>query len=94
VTSDAVSDTGDRGAGAVPATAVTLAVAQAARARQRLRFIGVLAGVTGPVLLAAYFTTPAVAGWPYAGTSPGKLIAYASAHRLLFYGGGWLLHPQ
>ena len=57
---------------------------------KRSRSLGTLAGVTGPLLLAAYFAAPALAGWPYAGTSPGKLTAYASAHRLLFYGGGWL----
>jgi hypothetical protein len=56
----------------------------------RLRMLGALAGLTGPVLLAAYFTVPQLVGWPSAGTSPGQLIGYANAHRLLFYGGGWL----
>lgn len=42
------------------------------------------------MLLVAYFTVPALVGWPSAGASPGKLAAYATAHRLLFYGGGWL----
>ena len=57
---------------------------------RRLRVLGVLAGITGPVLLAAYFAVPALVRWPQSGASPGKLIAYATAHRLLFYGGGWL----
>jgi len=42
------------------------------------------------VLLLVYFTVPALAGWPYAGASPQGLIAYAKAHELLFYAGGWL----
>lgn len=49
-----------------------------------------LAGVTGPVLLAAYFIIPAFISWPSAAESPGKLAAYATAHRLVFYLGGWL----
>ncbi len=49
-----------------------------------------LAGITGPVLLAAYFNIPAFISWPSAGESPGKVAAYATAHRLLFYLGGWL----
>jgi hypothetical protein len=49
-----------------------------------------LAGITGPVLLVAYFVTPALVGWPSAGESPDKLAAYATAHRLVFYLGGWL----
>jgi hypothetical protein len=42
------------------------------------------------VLLAAYFIAPALTNWPYAAESPGKLTAYATAHHLLFYVGGWL----
>ena len=57
---------------------------------RRLRVLGVLAGITGPVLLAAYFAVPALVRWPQPGASARKLIAYATAHRLLFYGGGWL----
>ena len=49
-----------------------------------------LAGITGPVLLTAYFIIPAFISWPSAGESPGKVAAYATAHRLLFYLGGWL----
>jgi hypothetical protein len=67
--------------------------AQAAHMSQpgrRSRVLGALAGMTGPVLLAVYFTAPALVRWPYAGASPGTLTAYATAHWLLFYGGGWL----
>ena len=56
----------------------------------RLRVLGALAGITGPALLAAYFVTPALTGWPSPAESAGKLTAYATAHRLLFYLGGWL----
>jgi hypothetical protein len=87
------SDTDNRGADDIPATAMTPPLAQAADVSQpgrRLRVLGALAGIIGPVLLAAYFTIPALVHWPYAGESPSKLIAYATAHRLLFYGGGWL----
>jgi len=87
------SDTGHRGADDIRVAALTPPLAQAVhvgRPERRLRVLGALAGITGPVLLAAYFTAPALARWPYAGTSPAKLIAYATAHRMLFYGGGWL----
>lgn len=56
----------------------------------RLRLLGALAGVAGPVLLVIYFGTPAVTGWPYGGASPDKLLRYADSHSLLFYAGGWL----
>ncbi|MEV0401972.1 hypothetical protein [Actinoallomurus sp. NPDC050550] len=56
----------------------------------RLRLLGSLAGIAGPVLLVIYFAAPAVTGWPYAGASPDKLLRYASSHSLLFYAGGWL----
>lgn len=42
------------------------------------------------MFLVVYFTIPALTGWPYAGASPEALIAYAKAHELLFYAGGWL----
>ena len=87
------SDTGGRGVHTVPVAAMTPPLAQAAHDSQPgrwLRVLGALAGITGPVLLVAYFTVPALVGWPSAGASPGKLMAYATAHRLLFYGGGWL----
>jgi hypothetical protein len=64
--------------------------AEASQLGQRLRILGALAGIAGPVLLAAYFITPVLVGWPFAGESAGKLTAYANAHRLLFYLGGWL----
>jgi hypothetical protein len=56
----------------------------------QLRVAGAAAGIAGTVLLVAYFTVPALVHWPAAGESPGKLLAYATAHRLLFYVGGWL----
>ncbi len=56
----------------------------------RLRRWGAAAGVAGPVLLVIYFATPALVGWPYAGASPDRLVAFASGHALLFYAGGWL----
>lgn len=86
------SDT-NRAAGDIRVAAMTPPLAPAAPVSQparRLRVLGALAGITGPVLLAVYFTAPALARWPSAGVSPGTLIAYATAHRLLFYGGGWL----
>jgi hypothetical protein len=87
------SDTGGWGAGTIPAAAMTPPPAQAAHVSQpgrRLRVLGALAGIIGPVLLVAYFAVPELVGWPSAGASPGQLTAYATAHRLLFYGGGWL----
>jgi hypothetical protein len=87
------SDTGNRGAGGVSAAVMTPGLEQAAEASRpgrRLRIVAALAGITGPVLLAAYFLTPALVGWPSAGESAGRLTAYADAHRLLFYLGGWL----
>lgn len=59
-------------------------------ADRRLRRWGAGFGIAGPLLLAAYFGAPAVAGWPYAGASPATLTAYARAHAVLFYAGGWL----
>ena len=55
-----------------------------------LRRWGAAAGIAGPVLLVVYFATPALVGWPYAGGTPDRLIAYATGHALLFYAGGWL----
>lgn len=57
---------------------------------RQLRRWGAFAGVAGPVLLVVYFVTPALVGWPYAGASPDRLIAFANGHALLFYAGGWL----
>ena len=57
---------------------------------RRLQRIGALAGIVGPLLLAAYFGAPALAGWPFAGAAPDALIGYAKSHEALFYGGGWL----
>jgi hypothetical protein len=56
----------------------------------RLRKLGALAGIAGPILLVIYFVTPALTGWPYAGASAQHLTAYANSHALLFYAGGWL----
>jgi hypothetical protein len=87
------SDTSNQGAADIGVAAMTPPLSPAARLSQpgrRLRVLGALAGITGPVLLAAYFITPALVGWPSAAQSPGKLTAYATSHQLLFYGGGWL----
>jgi hypothetical protein len=86
------SQTGNQGAGVVPAARMTPPPAQAADVSQpgrRLRVLASVAGIVGPVLLAAYFSLPAFVHLPSAGASPGKLIAFADAHRLLFYLGGW-----
>jgi hypothetical protein len=64
--------------------------ADVGRPGRRPRIGAAVAGIAGPVLLAAYFTIPALVGWPTAAESAGKLTAYANAHRLLFYLGGWL----
>jgi hypothetical protein len=56
----------------------------------RLRKLGALAGIAGPVLLVVYFGTPALTGWPYAGAPAQQLTDYANSHSLLFYAGGWL----
>jgi hypothetical protein len=88
-----ISDTGNRGADNSGVAAMTPPSAKAAHVSQpgrRLRILGALAGIIGPVLLAAYFAIPALVHWPSAGTSPSKLIAYATAHSVLFYAGGWL----
>jgi hypothetical protein len=87
------SDTGNRATGTIPVAATTPPLAQAAHVSQpgrRMRALGALAGIVGPVLLVAYFTVPALVHWPAAGASPSQLTAYATAHRLLFYSGGWL----
>jgi hypothetical protein len=87
------SDTGNRRADDVSVAVMTPAPDQAAEPSQpgrRLRVLGALAGIIGPVLLAAYFIMPALIGWPSAGESAGRLTAYADAHRLIFYLGGWL----
>jgi hypothetical protein len=87
------SDTGNRRVGQVPLAVITPPLAQPADTSQpgpRLRHLGALAGITGPVLLAAYFIAPALAGWPDAGEPADKLTAYANAHRVMIYGAGWL----
>jgi hypothetical protein len=88
------SDTGNRGAGSIPVAVMTPPQGQAADPSQpgrRLRMLAAVAGIAGPVLLVAYFFIPSLLGnWPPAGESPGKLAAYATAHRQLFYLGGWL----
>ncbi len=56
----------------------------------RLRLLGTVAGVAGPLLLVIYFAAPAVTHWPYAGAKPKELVDYADSHSLLFYAGGWL----
>jgi hypothetical protein len=71
------SDT-NHAAGDIRVAAMTPPLAPAAPASQpgrQLRVLGALAGITGPVLLAAYFAAPALARWPSAGASPGTLIA-------------------
>jgi hypothetical protein len=47
-------------------------------------------GLAGTIALAAYFTAPALLGWPFAGGSAGRLSAYALDHQALFYTGAWL----
>lgn len=87
------SDIGYRGAGSIPAAVMTPPLAQGeddGQSGRRLLILGALAGIVGPMLLAAYFTIPALVGWPYAAESAAKLTAYATTHRLLFYSGGWL----
>jgi hypothetical protein len=90
-----ISEIGNGGTDNIPVAVMTPPAAQAAEASQperRLRMLGALAGIIGPVLLVAYFTAgiPALTGWPDATESPAKLTAYANAHKLLFYTGGWL----
>ena len=58
--------------------------------KNRIRGLGVVAGLVGPLLLTVYFAAPALTGWPYAGATPDSLIRYARSHELLFYAGGWL----
>jgi hypothetical protein len=87
------SDTGGRGAGDIPVALLTpplTAGADTSQPGRRLRFLGTLAGIIGPVLLAAYFTMPALIHLPAVSASPSTLTAFANAHRLLFYVGGWL----
>jgi hypothetical protein len=79
------------GTGNIPAAVMTPPRAtDASQPGERPRILGALAGIIGPLLLAAYFTAPALTNWPSATESPGRLTAYADAHRLLFYTGGWL----
>jgi hypothetical protein len=86
-------DTGGRGASNIQDAVMAPPPGQAADGSQpgrRLRILAALAGIAGPVLLVAYFITPLFVGWPSATESAGKLAAYADAHRVLFYFGGWL----
>jgi hypothetical protein len=86
-------DTGSRGAGNTPVDVMTPPLGQSPDRGQpgrRLRKLVALAGIAGPVLLVAYFITPLFVGWPSATESAGKVAAYAGAHRVLFYLGGWL----
>lgn len=86
------SDIGDRRAADSPVPVMTPQLPQAdiSQPERQLRILAAVAGIIGPMLLAAYFITPVFVSWPPAGESPSKLIAYATAHRLLFYLGGWL----
>jgi hypothetical protein len=88
------STTGNPGGGAsaVPVAVATppAQVPEGSRSGRRVGFLAAGAGIFGPVLLVAYFIIPALVGWPSAGESAGRLTAYADAHRLLFYLGGWL----
>ena len=56
----------------------------------RLNRLGAVAGILGPLLLAAYFGAPALAAGPFAAAAPDALVAYARSHELLFYAGGCL----
>jgi hypothetical protein len=65
------SGTGNRGTSDIHVAAVTAPLAPAAHVSQpgqRLRILGALAGITGPVLLAAYFSAPALVRWTDPGT--------------------------
>src|SRR5215475_5447282 len=87
------SGTGSRGTGDNPVAVMTPPSATGADVSQpgrRMRVLGAWAGIIGPVLLAAYFSMPALFHLPSASASSGTLIAYANAHRTLFYLGGWL----
>lgn len=57
---------------------------------ERLRRIGATAGLIGPLLLAVYFATPALVGWPSTDVGPEELMRFAVVHSRLFYLGGWL----
>lgn len=86
-------DTGSRGGDNIPVAVMTPPLAQPADRAQpgrRLRMLAALAGIAGPILLVAYFITPLFVGWPSATESASKVAAYADAHRVLFYLGGWL----
>jgi hypothetical protein len=51
----------------------------------RLRRLGWIAGIAGPVLLVIYFATPAFTHWPFAGAPAPQLVSYANSHALLFF---------
>ncbi|HVT70420.1 MAG TPA: hypothetical protein VHF26_21925 [Trebonia sp.] len=86
------ADAHSQGADDTPVALITppAQTGQPGQPGRRLPALGALAGIAGPVMLAAYFAVPALVHWPYAGASPGELVTYATAHRLLFFGGGWL----
>jgi hypothetical protein len=83
----------DSRGGKIPVAVMTPPLGQAvdgSQSARQLRMMAALAGIAGPVLLVAYFITPLFVGWPSATESAGKVAAYADAHRVLFYLGGWL----
>jgi hypothetical protein len=54
------------------------------RRNTREERLGAIAGILGPLFLAA------LVGWPFSGAAPDVLVAYARSHELLFFAGGWL----
>jgi hypothetical protein len=87
------SHAGHRGAGSdVPVALMTPPQAHAAEVSppgRRSLMLGALAGIAGPVLLAAYFFTPVFITWPSPTESAAKIAAFAAAHQTLFFVGGW-----
>lgn len=58
--------------------------------KPEIRRFAAVCGILGPLMLASYFTAPAILDWPYAGDSPTRLTAYALDHQTLFFAGAWL----
>src|SRR5215475_5962382 len=86
-------DSGGRGASPVPVAVMPPPQSESAYVSQpgrRLRLLAALAGVLGPLMVAAYFSMPALVKMPAVGAPPGKLVAFANSHQALFYLGGWL----
>src|SRR5215469_8374835 len=82
------SDSGSRGAGDNPVAVMTPPQAtgtDVSKPGRRMRVLGAWAGIIGPILLALYFSLPALVHMPSASASSGTLIAFANAHRTLFY---------